>query len=180
VTFATALSVAWGADIKPLQTSNITMNEVVCEDLSSLSGATGIWTGAYAGNRSGTPLTAQVCALVNFHIARRYRGGKPRMYLPAGVEGDLTDARTWGNTFTAAVVTGINALNAAAAAAPWSGASAIGQVNVSYYLGFASAQNPITLRWKNYSTPRATPLVDVITSASCNPLVGTQRRRISA
>lgn len=181
-TFANALATAYGTDLKPLATGTAILVEISCEDLSSLSGAVGVWTGSVAGTRSGGGLPANVATLLNFQIARRYRGGKPRVYLPFGTDTDLNDQQTWSPSFVSAVNSGWSSYITAASAAPWSGASAIAQANVSYYSGHTAYQNPITLRWYNLNTPRAAGdvVIDPIIGHTCNSKYGTQRRRVNA
>lgn len=179
-TFAGNVGTEWAASMAPYTNSDFTATSADVEDVSILSGGTGAGTFTHVGTQSGTPLGGQVASLINFGIARRYRGGKPRVYHPAGSEAGLASINQWSTTqqtnVNAAWTSFINAL----IGVPWSGGTISGQVNVSYYAGFASYQNPVTMRWKNLNTPRATPVVDTITSHSLNLLLGTQRRRISA
>jgi hypothetical protein len=176
-TLATAVRTAWNSNVGILAGAQVNVHQVECIDLSSATGAIGFDSTTVTGTRAGTTLAAGTAVLINYAVARRYRGGKPRSYLPYLMAADLTDAQDW----TAAAVTATNsawgAFITAIKAAPWSGATITNQVNVSYYQGFASVQNPVTLRWKNLSKPRAVPLVDVITSFSTNAKPASQRRR---
>jgi hypothetical protein len=174
---AAALHTAWNSDLRALFTAQVTWDDVLLTDLSSSSGAFGDAPSATSGTRSGGNLPAGVAALTNFTVARRYRGGKPRMYMPAGSDTDLANAQTWATAFTNAVTAGWNSYVTALEAAVWSGGTITGQVNVSYYHGFASVQDPVTLRWRNIPTPRATALVDAITSVSTSVKIGSQRKR---
>jgi hypothetical protein len=167
----------WSTVMYPYFTPDVSLVEVDVQDLASATGASGNHVATTAGTRSGTRNAAGVAVLLNYHIARRYRGGKPRVYLPALDATDLTDEQTWNPGQLANVVTEWNAVIAGIIAAPWSGATITGHVNVSYYSGFASVQNPVTHRWKNISTPRAVPLIDAVTAVTGNPRPGSQRRR---
>ncbi|MBA0087123.1 MAG: hypothetical protein HRJ53_19235 [Acidobacteria bacterium Pan2503] len=122
-------------------------------------------------------MTANDCALVNLHIARRYRGGKPRQYWPFGVITDLNNTKNWNTSFQTAVNNAMIALNSAAIAMAWTGGNIAAPVNVSYYHGFTVVTNPITGRARNVPKLKATPDVDTITGQSCNQRVATQRRR---
>ena len=179
-TFATAVSTQWDSHLQSLASTDVALTEVVVDDLGTLSGASGIWTGTGTGTRSGTTNGAQVAVLLNFHVARRYRGGKPRVYLPYGTNSDLVNPQQWGSTFLTAMGSGWSGFITGIIGAVWTGGGTLAQANVSYYQGFASYQNPVTKRWHNLSTPRTTPLVEAITSVSVNPLLGSQRRRVSA
>lgn len=179
-TFCGTVASAWNTDIAPVVNDDFTLTTVDAEDVSLTTGAVGAATTSHVGGKTGAILSQQCATLLNFSVARRYRGGKPRLYLPASTSPDLTSATSWSASYIAAVNTAWTNFISALIATPWSGGTITGQVNVSYYTGFTSFQNPITLRWYNLNTPRATPIVDPIISHACNALVGTQRRRINA
>jgi hypothetical protein len=176
-TFATSVSTAWAGNIESVCNPVVKLTEVDVVDLSSPTGAVGLDSSVKTGSRTGQINAGGVATLVNFHIARRYRGGKPRIYTPWLNASDLTDEQDWTGASLSSALTAWNAFMTAVKALTWTGATIANQVNVSYYTGFASVQNPVTLRWKNISTPRAAPLVDVIVSASINPKPASQRRR---
>lgn len=146
-------------------------------DLTSSSAGSGLTTVSTTGTRSAGDLPASVCALLNLTIGRRYRGGKPRLYLPFGGASDVSTEQTWSNgaitAFNAAWTTFIGHLNGLSV----SGTALSQQINVSYYNGFTSVENPTTHRWRNVPTLRSTPLQDTITSFAFNPKFGSQRRR---
>ncbi|MGO9977445.1 MAG: hypothetical protein ACLP01_32535 [Solirubrobacteraceae bacterium] len=71
--------------------------EIVVTDLTSRTSARGIAESRQVGTRPGLPNGAAVAALVNFKVARRYRGGKPRLYVPFFVASDLTPGLTWSD-----------------------------------------------------------------------------------
>lgn len=159
----------WGNDVA--------MTECIFTDLSAVSGAQGIHGGNAPGGKSAGALSGSTALLVNYHIARRYRGGKPRSYLPWLVETDLTDRRNWN---AAAVTTAVTALEAfMSIAIGTTGGSTVltNHVNVSYYSGFDVVTNPITGRARNVSKRRTTPVVDVITGITGSTRPGSQRRR---
>lgn len=176
-TFCDAVSAAWGTDIAPLTYSLITQQVITAEDLSSATGAVSAGTTTHPGSRSGHPLASGTAAITEFVIARRYRGGKPRMFLPCGVSEDMVASGIWGPTFLAAMGTGWSAFIAAVIGAGWAAAGTVTHANVSYYNGFTSVQNPITHRWKNVPTLRGTPLVDTVISYRQETGMGSQRRR---
>jgi hypothetical protein len=157
--------------------SDVTLTEVIATDLSTLSGARGIWSGSSTGGRSGGALPAGIAVLVDKTIARRYRGGKPRNYLPYGTQTDLNGATGWSSSFQSAFNTSYGNFLSNFPSEAVGTATLVAEVNVSYYSGFASVQNPVTLRWKNIPKPRVTPQVDPITSWSMNPNYSSQRRR---
>ena len=151
-------------------------------DLTSSTSATGSHIAAQVGTRAGTDLPAQACFLLNLRITRRYRGGKPRMYLPYGVAEDLTSPQQWllatANLFATTISSGVNALVVGQTV----GTTTIGnQCNVSYYSGFDTVGPELGGRFRYPPKKRTVALpVDVITAWVGNPNVGTHRRRIDA
>lgn len=180
-TLATDVSTTWSSDLNSLMTNEFELTQIVCTDLSSPSAARGEWTGSIAGgNSSHAAVTLDTATLLNFQIARRYRGGKPKMFLPIGTIGDISGdpPNTWGSTFIEAVDTGWGSFQTALKALTGIGMTLTNQVNVSYYSGFASVQNPVTKRWRNIPTPRTgSAQIDAITNFTCNPTMSQQRRR---
>lgn len=176
-TFATSVSTAWGTNLKALACSTVKLVEVTAVDLTSPTAGIGAAAVSITGTRTTPVNSAQVCMLVNFKVSRRYRGGKPRAYLPYGNNADFTDPQTWGSTLVTAVNTGWAAFITALIAAPPGTATLTGQVNVSYFDGFTVVTNPVTGRSRNVPTLRATPVVDSITSIAASARVATQRRR---
>jgi hypothetical protein len=153
--------------------------EVVVTDLTSGSAAEGSWTGSIAGQLTGTPLPIDTCVLMNSHIPRRYRGGKPKIFLPFGQVSDLdsTDDQ-WNSTFIGVMNAAWPAFIGVLQGLTGIGCTLVNHVNVSYYHGFASVQNPVTLRWRNIPTPRSgDAVIDQISSTTINPYVSQQRRR---
>lgn len=177
VALALACRNAWATYMPAYMNPEIGLALTDVQDLASSSGASGTNVTSSAGTRTGNPNAAGVAVLLNYAIARRYRGGKPRVYLPALNASDLSNEQTWNGGQLANVVTAWNAVIAAIIGAPWSGATISGHVNVSYYEGFSSYQNPVTLRWKNVNKPRSTPITDPILGVTGNVAPASQRRR---
>jgi hypothetical protein len=175
---ANSLKSAWVTNFAPLAHPQVTLVQVQVTDLASPTGGQGVSGGTAVGTRTGGPLTANDCAMVNLHFTRRYRGGKPRQYWPFGTQTDIATPQTWATTFQAAVNTAWNAVNAAAAAITWAGGGINASLNVSYWtLPNRVITSPTTGRARNVPTARTTPLKDIISSATCNQRIATQRRR---
>jgi hypothetical protein len=175
-TLAQDLGAAWVSHCIALYGSSGGLLSVFAQDLASLSGASGIYPTNTSGTRSGAALPTSTCALINYTISRRYRGGKPRSYVPFGTDSDISTG-VWTSAFQTAVTTGWAAMIAAFVGAS-SGTTAIAaHANVSYYQGYNPPTVSSTNRAKNHPKLRAAPVVDVISSATCNALPGTQRRR---
>jgi hypothetical protein len=178
IRYATTVDAGIAWHLLPLCSTEVRTNEVMVTDLSSIYGARGVATSDRAGTREGLPNGAAVAALINFRVARRYRGGKPRIYAPFFVASDLTPTLTWtedalsaGTAGWAAFMSGV--LNNAPAAL-----GVLEQVNVSYYEGFEVVMDERTGRSRNVSQLREEgPAVDTITGFSINPKLGSQRGR---
>lgn len=175
------LGQAIGASIQsrflPLMHPTVLAEGVTVTDLSGPSGGQGFAVDNHPGTRTGGDLPAANCCLVNGVIARRYRGGKPRFYLPWGTASDVQTGQTWTSAALTAFQAGINNFQTDVSAITQAGTNLVHPVNISYYAGFYSVQDPVTKRYRNIPTPRSAPLVDQILSLPINPKFGTQRRR---
>lgn len=176
-TFAGSVRSAWGTNLASLASTNESLTGVIATDLSS-GGLSGSDSTTVAGTRAGTEAPVQSCVVIKFLIARRYRGGKPKIFLPFGVQADQADVAHWSGAFVTAVATGWGNFVTAVQAAGWTGSGALNVVNVSYYQGFTTVTR-LPLRARNVPTLRGTPLVDTVTAFNVNSLMGSQRRRRS-
>jgi hypothetical protein len=147
-------------------------------DLSGPLGQSGSAGTAVAGTRGSDYLGASSCVLVHYPIGRRYRGGKPRSYLPWGVHADLTQPQVWlPASVTDFTTVWASILNAVVAAGPIGSAVIGSQVNVSYYGPPNRLITGSTGRVRTISTTRVTPLVDDLPTFSISNKVASQRRR---
>lgn len=177
-TLATAVHGLWVADLAPLAATNVGLESITITDLTSSSSAVGENLTTHSGTRTGNVVSAAACLLVNFQLGRRYRGGKPRNYTPFGVAADLSDPQTWSTGLTSATVTAWNSYIGNLLLQPIGSGVIDAQVNVSYYEGFTSVQNPLTLRWRNIPKLRTGgPMVNEITDFSVSSRLASQRRR---
>ena len=175
-TFANAVATQWGANVSPLQISNAVLVLVSVEDLSSATGAVGSFTANVPGTRAGSTLSASVCGVILETIARRYRGGHPKVFLWSGAETDIQTVGTWKAAFTTALASGWAAFITGVATAVWTGGGTLTAVNVSYYSGFTNFTYP-SGRTRPRPTLRVSPLVDAITGYVGRTIIGSQRRR---
>lgn len=158
------------------------LTEVIMEDISSDTGAGGTYSGSTAGTSGYGGLAAGSAFVLNFEIDRRYRGGKPKIFLPLGGFEVISSPQLWTGAFVTDIVTAWNDLITYIGANMWADGVFEGQINVSYYKGFLLVTNPITGRGKNVPTLRMvdmvpTPTIDAIASVSGNQRIGSQRRR---
>lgn len=157
----------------------VTHKEVDVIDLSSSAQTTGTFQTGYVGTRTGGMLPAMAAFLVNYKIARRYRGGKPRSYLPLGTVTDLADAQTWSTSaLGAGLWTPFNTKWNGQFTLTATGAVLTGQVNVSYHSGSTYVAVGTSGRTRRVATLRATPVVDTILSTAPATKLGSQRKRM--
>ena len=179
VTIANALLAGWNnAWLGHLVSSNSILG-VKVTDLTTPTSGYGEYLATIPGTASADWNVAAAALLVNYAIARRYRGGKPRSYWPVMTYQDLTDAQTWvaGTLATMTTEWQTDFLDVILGSVT-AGCTIVAQCNVSYYEGFTAVQNPITGRWKNVNKPRTVAIApDVITGFTLNSKPGTQRRR---
>jgi hypothetical protein len=179
VTLAGDIAAAWETDIAPIVDENWALTEVDVLDIATEMGASGHWTGSNAGMDSGTGLPAQCAVNVEYDILRRYRGGKPRIFLPPGTASQTLDAGHWESSYITSVNTQMAAFFAAIAALSVGAVGALAHVNLSYYSGFKNVTNS-SGRERAVPQYRTAALVDPVTGYSCKGLIGSQRRRRNA
>ena len=169
---------AWGDQLQGMFSETTVQESANVVDLTTDMSSEGTYVVSQSGTRGGDDITGGAAALIGYTIGRRYRGGKPRTYLPAGTATDLTNRQAWTSGFVdemnAAFPLFITEVSAGAV-----GTTAFGhQVQVSYYSGTSATPSPTNPdRYVNRPILRAEPRVDPITFAACRPHVASQRRR---
>lgn len=179
-TLATLVRTAWVDTLKPLLSNDSAISNWHTTDLSSLSGAQGNDGTNVPGTSGGPSVSAQACLVINFQVGRRYRGGKPKFFLAGGPAAELADANAWDPTLVDNINTQWGDFIAAIIAGAPGPMGTLAHVNVSFYEGFTSIENPLTHRYRNIPTLRADPVVDAIDSHSVDVPIGSQRRRTRA
>lgn len=178
VTIAGLIYTSVVANLIPLMCSDNDAIGVSVQDLSSSTGGFGEHVATTAGTRTGIPLSAGTCVLMNIQIARRYRGGKPRVYWPLGVASDLVSPQQWGSTPLADFHTGTSQLEDDTIAINTGGCDIQTLVNISYYSGFTAVTNPITGRTRDVPKVRSVAIPpDAFLGSSISPRPASQRRR---
>jgi hypothetical protein len=175
--WAALVSSAFGTHLAALLTSSDALEYVEGIDLQVPGTPAGVYSTAVAGTRSGTQVPLSVTACINFTPDRRYRGSKPKIFLPFGTDSDVNNPDTWTSTFKTAVDSGWAAFIAELAGATVGSIVLGGQVCVSYYSGTEPNPNPRG-RLQRIPTPRTVPLVQPITNHGLNLIFGAQRRRL--
>jgi hypothetical protein len=177
-TWCTSFNALTSAEWPLVMGSSTTYLGVSIIDLTSPTSAEGSAGTSVVGTRSGATLGAGTALLAHYPIGRRYRGGKPRSYLPWGTADDLNTRNTWITPFlTIATTTWQAILNAVPAAGPVGTAALVSQVNLSYYGPPNRTITGSTGRVRTVSTVRPTPLIDLISGFSMSGKLASQRRR---
>lgn len=178
--FAATVLTAWASALCPSMSTEKVAAGCVAIDLSSPTSATAAVTGATAGALTGLKVPDDAAFVMSATVARRYRGGHPRSYLPLGDATSLSTARSWTSGFMAAVVTAWAGFVTALEGAGWAGAGTLGMVNVAYYHGYTLVTYP-SGRSRDVPTVRpGGPLIDPIVGYVPRARLGSQRRRIGA
>jgi hypothetical protein len=180
-TLAGDIEAQWHTHLSPLWTSQTVLNEVDVLDIATNSGLSGFWTGTESGSRAGTTIPVQCADNVEFDISRRYRGGKPRFFLPAGVEADLATEAAWGGSYITEVNAAVAAFFAGIAGLSVGSMGTLAHVNLSYYSGYATTTPP--WRGPGFKYPpkyRDVAKSDTITGYAMKATIGSQKRRRTA
>jgi hypothetical protein len=177
VTLATDIANAWAARIATIFTDGLALEEVTLEDLTSDTSAVGSWTGTQLGTNGSDPLSAGAALVLQMKIARRYRGGHPRIYWGGLDQADLATPQTWSagalSTWPPLFLDFFADIEAMSAG----GTELLNIVNVSYFEGFTPFEYP-SGRYRNIPKLRTGgPVVDIVTGFTMNPKVASQRRR---
>jgi hypothetical protein len=178
-TLASDIATAWETNLAALVSDQFTLVEVDILDLTTDSGNSGLWTGTHTGGLSGSILPDQCATNIEFNIGRRYRGGKPRMYMPPPDVSKLSDPAHFTSGFVTDMNTGMSAFFAAIAALSVGSLGTLAQVNLSYYQGFTNVTNS-SGRTRAAPKYRTTAKLDTITGYSTKALLSSQRRRRNA
>lgn len=184
LTLATDIGPIWASHIAPYITSHVTLDEIDVLDLASATGASGVFAASAAGTATDPAPPSSVAINVEFNIARRYRGGKPRMYFPQSNNANLADQSHWTSAFLTTFNGAVGAFIAAIEALSIGSMGTLTHVNVSFYHGRDTNQPPAG-RWRGpgYKYPplyRTTALVDTVEGYATKAVVGSQRRRRTA
>lgn len=178
-TLASDIAAAWASDLAGQFTTNWVLTEVDVLDIASDSGLSGQWTGSHAGSNAGPILTAAAATNVEFGIARRYRGGKPRMFLPAASHNETVDPGHWSSAYVSGLQTAVGTFFSALEALSIGSMGTLQHVNLSYYSGYTNVEIP-GRRARSIPTYRSTALHDNVTGYFAKALIGSQKRRRAA
>jgi hypothetical protein len=178
-TMATFIRTQWGISLAGQMSNQGLLEQVIIDDVANATGNQGVDSTSVAGTRAGNPVDQQSCLQLNFKIGRHYRGGKPKCFLPWGIQSDASGAATWTAAFASGAATQWAAFITAINGHTSGGLTAGAQVSVSYFHGPKSNTNPSVWSRKNVPNPRGTPVVDSVIGVTGARIIVTLRRRES-
>jgi len=178
-TLASDIAAAWSSHIQSLISDNFALEEVDILDIATETGLSGQWTGVHSGGDSSSPLPANCAINIEYNIARRYRGGKPRIYLPPAGNDQATNQVSWAGSFLTTMNEAYTAYIDEIEALSIGSMGTLNHVNLSYYKGFTNITNS-SGRERAVPTYRATALHDNVVGYSTKTIIGSQRRRRTA
>jgi hypothetical protein len=179
ITLASDIAAAWATNLSGQVSDDWALAEVDVLDIASDTGASGQWTGHNVGGETNTAVPSQVAVNIEFGIARRYRGGKPRMFLPGPSMAQMQDSAHWTTGYVSSVQTAVGAFFTAVEALSIGAVGQLTHVNLSYYKSFTNVTNS-SGRTRAAPKYRDVALVDTIESYIVKAVVGSQRRRRTA
>ena len=177
ISIAQALQTLWSAHFQPLINVDWTLVNTDVIDITTLLGASGSYASSDGGADTGTPMYAQQAMNVEFNIAERYRGGKPRMYMPPGADGNQLNDVSWEPSYVASWNSAWNAWATGLAAISVGGVGTLTHTILSYYHGFTNKGGGADRAYNvpTYRTPNA--LHFDVTGYSAKQEISSQRRR---
>lgn len=183
-TIATGIGTAWGAHGSPVQTNEWTLIEVDVLDIASDIGSSSETTVSHVGTVGTDSVPSQVCMNVEFDIARRYRGGKPRIFVPGPPSAGLADNSHWNSSTIGAYNSALSGFFTAVEAISAGSVGALTHNSISFYDGY-DENPPPTGRWRGPGhkyppLPRTTAQFDPVEGYSAKAVCGSQRRRRTA
>lgn len=178
-TFAGTVAAEWNTNLAALTRSADILTVVTAVDLANPGTIQGEWTGTHDGTRAGTASTAGICAALAFSPDHRYRGSRPKAFLPMGIDSDLASVQHWTTDFTGDVETAWAAFLAGILATDTSGI-ALGEQCSVHYIGppYTVKSNSGNTRSHSVGTPVDPPAVYTTLAAVCATKVGSQRKRL--
>jgi hypothetical protein len=177
LSLAETVVASWTNRIGAYQSNDVFTLQCIGNDLSSDTGASATADTDNSGGVADGSIDNQIAAVVKHVIARRYRGGKPKTFVPGIAASYQADQSHWTTALANDLGSAFAAFNTDIAGMSADGCDLSGLVNVSFYTGFTTPKNEETGRYRNVPTYRAVPLIDTVTSFSCDTLFGSQRRR---
>jgi hypothetical protein len=179
-TLAGLVNTAWGDNLASFMSDAGLLVETQARDLANPSTTIGNSVAGIDGTRSGGTADIARSAVQFFRPDRTFRGSRPKMFLPYGVDADVSGGFQWTTAFVTDLQIALNAFYAALDGGVGGSTHLALPVCVSYSHGFTVVTSGTTGRARNVPTPRVPPLVTASLGIEVSSRIGTQRRRIAA
>jgi hypothetical protein len=175
----TEVLAAYSTNFAPLIHSDWTLSEIDVLDIASNSGNSKTRIVSEGGGYTGATLPSSAAVNIEYDIARRYRGGKPRMFAPPPGNTAMTNAAEWLPAFQTQWNNAFAAFVTAVLGGSYGSITLQHHINLSYYSGFTNVTNS-SGRTRAAPKYRATAKSDIITGYNTRQVIGSQRRRRTA
>ncbi len=179
VSLAGHIATLFSADIGMYLSADYSLVKVIAIDLANPDTVEGVSVVDNAGTLAGATVGLSQCVALTFLPDMRYRGSRPKAFLPLGVDASQSTGQTWSSAFRTDVEAAWGSFQTDVAGSV-AGATVLGgQVGV-FYTGppYRVVTSPTTGRGRNFGTPRTPPLVKDILGVVANPKIASQRRRL--
>jgi hypothetical protein len=163
-TLAANMFTDYATDLMPNLSSHVTLKSVTVTDISTSTGLGAVATGTQAGGQGGNDMGANCAWVLSWSIPTRYRGGRPRTYLPGIPQSAIQDSRSLSATAVTAMQSSLNTWLAA--------------ILLDTSLGVAGSVALACTHYRGNPAHGPYPTLEQITSGVCRTIFGTQRRRI--
>jgi len=148
----------------PNITNSYTLTDCVVVDLTSATGVSATASGSTAGGiTTATGLPSNIAACIGWKTALRFRGGHARLYVPPPSTNQQLTLNTWTASYVTALLNGSNAMLTA--------------IN-GHALPSGDAIQPVLVSRIRNGVQLSSPLVNVITAATVDNRIDSQRRRL--
>lgn len=156
-------SVAFQADVAPLQNANLSLDEVDAIDLSDNlgRGATTL-PGTHGTSVGAQPLPLNTVMHVALEVLRRYRGGRPGFNISGLDRTNLNDERSWTVPFCNTVAIGVAAL----------------ATNIASSAGLGAPTSNVGVSYRLAKVIRPVPLIEAIVAYECQQRICSLRKRL--
>lgn len=167
----------WGFNVKSHISNQYSIYETICEDLSSPVGGLGNDVTPETGTVASASVPGGTALVLKETIARRYRGGHPKVFIAGVPAAALASPDAWDPTSAGNIATGWQTMVTATETFFPGPTLPVVPVNVSRYLGGDWVLYP-SGKYRRVPRPRVGgPTTDVITSWIANLRPASQRRR---
>lgn len=168
---------AWQTALMAHVGNNIDIRKVTFVDLTNSTGVSSEFDHTPVNGTIGGPLEpSSACVVVQNRIAARYRGGHPRTFWPALMQGSMLNEYQWINANALQIQTGAAAFVSAIVSAAYTGGTGPLQHVIPRW---TYTITDVPAKHKYLRTRSGYIRSDVVQGYLANQKIGSQRRRLS-